>query len=125
MIGREWRKILKNMWKDVRSVRKQTDRQKKKAPLNPIQLHYPSGRISVDLIDHYQNMGYDAIMVIGRLPPKMKILIPTTVKLTALGTAELFKAFVFKRFGYPRESSQIEDLNLSPNSSGNFGNPLN
>ena len=34
---------------------------------------------------------------------KIKIFIATTIKLTALGAAELFKDHAFKRFGLPKE----------------------
>jgi len=80
------------------------DRQKRKAPLNPIPIALsPLERISVDLIGLLpESMGYDAIMVVVDYLTKMKMLIPTTVKLTALGAAELFKAYIFKRFGLPK-----------------------
>src|SRR5882757_9603232 len=80
------------------------DRQKKKALLNPIPIALsPLERISVDLIGPLpESMGYDAIMVVVDYLTKMKMLIPTTIKLTALGAAELFKAYIFKRFGLPR-----------------------
>src|SRR5882757_7924530 len=80
------------------------DRQKRKAPLNPLPIALsPLERISVDLIGPLpESLGYDAIMVVVDYLTKMKVLIPTTVKLTALGAAELFKAYVFKRFGLPK-----------------------
>jgi hypothetical protein len=41
-------------------------------------------------------------MVVVDYFTKMKIFIPTTTKLSALGVAELFKTHAFKRFGIPK-----------------------
>jgi len=46
--------------------------------------------------------GYNVIMVIVDYFTKMKVFIPTTIELTALGAAELFKSHAFKRFGLPK-----------------------
>jgi hypothetical protein len=41
-------------------------------------------------------------MVVVDYFTKMKIFIPMTTKLSALGAAELFKTHAFKRFGIPK-----------------------
>jgi len=106
---------------------KQTKQTEKESTLNPIPIALsPLERISVDLIGPLpESMGYDAIMVMVDYLTKMKILIPTTVKLTALGTAELFKAFVFKRFGLPKGVVSDRGPHLSPNSQGTLEIPWN
>jgi RNase H-like domain found in reverse transcriptase/Integrase zinc binding domain len=78
-------------------------RNKKMAPLNPLPVtRKPWEKISVDLIGPLpESLTYDAIMVIVDYGTKMKILIPTHMELTAMGTAELFKQHAFKRFGIP------------------------
>ena len=78
-------------------------RRAKMAPLNPLLVSQkPWEKISVDSIGPLsESLTYDAILVIVDYGTKMKILIPTNVKLTAAGTAELFRHHAFKRFGIP------------------------
>jgi hypothetical protein len=80
-------------------------RQKKMAPLNPLPItRKPWERISVDIIGPLpESLTYDAILVIVDYGTKMKILVPTTIELTAAGTAELFRQNAFKRFGIPEK----------------------
>jgi hypothetical protein len=64
----------------------------------------PWERISVDLIGPLpESLTYDAILVIVDYGTKMKILVPTTIELTTMGTAELFRQHAFKRFGIPEK----------------------
>src|ERR1700729_387878 len=80
------------------------DRRKRNAPLNPLPIAlYPWERISVDLIGPLpESMGYNAIMVIVDYFTKMKVFIPTTIELTSLGAAELFRLHALKHFGIPK-----------------------
>ena len=104
----EWSGMEKDIEEYVKGCQEcqknKPDRRKRTAPLQPLPITlHPWERISVDLIGPLpESGGYNAIMVVVDYFTKMKVFIPTTIELTAMGAAELFKNHAFKRFGIPK-----------------------
>jgi len=85
--------------------RSKAKRSKPAAPLVPNEVpSHPWEIVSIDMIGPLpESKGFDAILVIvDRFTKKMEA-IPTNVELTSMGTAKLFRDYVFKHHGLPRK----------------------
>lgn len=80
-------------------------RERKYSPLKPHQAAlFPFEHITVDFIGPVEeSQGFNTILVVVDKHSKYVILIPTNTKLSAYGTARLFRDQVFKNFGLPRK----------------------